>query len=143
VPGERLRLEAYRKIAAAVDASSLSAVGDELTDRYGALPLPVRRLFAVAAFRHTCRQFGVTEVAAQGSTIRFTPLELRDSQLVRLKRLYPKAVYKAVTHTISVPRPTEGAAGGRIGAPPLRDQELLDWCGKLLESLVVTPAPVG
>jgi transcription-repair coupling factor (superfamily II helicase) len=143
VPGERLRLEGYRKIAAARDATELGAVGDELTDRYGAPPLPVRRLFAVAAFRHTCRQFGVTEVAAQGSTIRFTPLELRDSQLVRLKRLYPKAMYKAVTYTISVPRPTEGAASGRIGAPPLRDQELLDWCAKLLESLVITPAPVG
>ena len=27
---------------------------------------------------------------------------------------------------VSVPRPTEGAASGRIGAPPLRDQALLD-----------------
>lgn len=133
VPGERLRLEAYRKIAAARDATELSAVVDELTDRYGAPPLPVDRLFAVAGFRQTCRRHGVTEVTTQGSTIRITPLELRDSQLVRLKRLYPKAVYKAVTQTISVARPTEGAAGGRIGAPPLRDQELLDWCANLLE----------
>jgi len=107
----------------------------------------VQRLFAVATFRQTCRQHGVNEVTAQGNTIRVTPLELRDSQLVRLKRLHPKAVYKAVTHTISVPRPTAsslGAAGsGRIGAPPLRDQALLDWCSKLLESLVITPAPVS
>jgi transcription-repair coupling factor (superfamily II helicase) len=143
VPGERLRLEAYRKIAAARDATELAAVLDELTDRYGAPPLPVRRLFAVASFRQTCRAHGVTEVTTQGSTIRLTPLELRDSQLVRLKRLHPKAVYKAVTHTVSVPRPTEGPAGGRIGAPPLRDQELLNWCANLLESLVITPAKVG
>jgi transcription-repair coupling factor (superfamily II helicase) len=143
VPGERLRLEAYRKIAAAADAEGLAAVEEELQDRYGTPPLPVRRLFAVAAFRQTCRRHGVTEVATQGNQIRLAPLPLRDSQLVRLKRLYPKAHYKAVTHLVSVPRPTEGAAGGRIGAPQLRDTELLDWCANLLDSLAIAPAPVG
>src|ERR671936_2296029 len=54
VTGERLRLEAYRKIAAARDAGELSAVREELHDRYGAPPLPVQRLFAVATFRQTC-----------------------------------------------------------------------------------------
>jgi transcription-repair coupling factor (superfamily II helicase) len=143
VPGERLRLEAYRKIAAASDADGLVAVEEELKDRYGTPPLPVRRLFAVAGFRQACRAYGVREVALQGSSIRFAPLELRDSQTVRLKRLYPKANYKAVSQLITVPRPTEGAAGGRIGAPPLRDVELLEWCAKFLESLVIAPAPVG
>ncbi|RBM10645.1 transcription-repair coupling factor [Prauserella sp. PE36] len=142
VPGERLRLEAYRKIAAASDKDGLDAVLDELIDRYGQPPEPVRRLLAVAAFRQACRDAGVTEVTMQGNNLRFTPLELADSQLVRLKRLYPKAVYKAVTHTVSVPKPTEGGAGGRIGAPPLRDEALLDWCTKLLTSLTKQPAGV-
>ncbi|MEU4800796.1 transcription-repair coupling factor [Actinosynnema sp. NPDC023587] len=139
VPGERLRLEAYRKIAAAGDAAALQAVWDELKDRYGTPPLPVERLLAVARFRQACRAHGVTEVIVQGPTIRFAPLELRDSQLVRLRRLHPKAVYKQVAHTVSVPRPTEGAAGGRMGAPQLRDQELLDWCERFLGSLAGTP----
>jgi transcription-repair coupling factor (superfamily II helicase) len=143
VPGERLRLEAYRKLAAAADADGLAAVEEELKDRYGMPPLPVQRLFAVAAFRQTCRVHGVTEVTMQGSSIRLAPLPLRDSQLVRLKRLYPKANYKPVSELVTVPRPTEGAAGGRMGAPPLRDIELLEWCAKLLESLVIAPAPVG
>jgi transcription-repair coupling factor (superfamily II helicase) len=143
VPGERLRLEAYRKIAAAVDADGLTAVEEELKDRYGNPPLPVQRLFAVAAFRQTCRAHGVREVTLQGSSIRVAPLALRDSQLVRLKRLYPKANYKAVSELVTVPRPTEGAAGGRIGAPPLRDVALLEWCAKFLQSLVIAPAPVG
>ncbi|WP_337824055.1 transcription-repair coupling factor [Amycolatopsis sp. A1MSW2902] len=142
VPGERLRLEAYRKIAAAPDTAALDAVREELVDRYGQPPAPVTRLLAVAAFRHACRAAGVTEVAAQGNTIRFAPLPLMDSQLVRLKRLYPKALYKAITNTVSVPKPTEGAAGGRMGAPVLRDQELLDWCTKLLAQLTKTPAAV-
>ncbi|WET83356.1 transcription-repair coupling factor [Amycolatopsis sp. QT-25] len=143
VPGERLRLEAYRKIAAAPDQAGLDAVREELIDRYGQPPAPVRRLLAVAAFRHTCRAAGVTEVAVQGTSIRFAPLSLADSQLVRLKRLYPKALYKAVTNTVSVPKPTEGPAGGRIGAPVLRDEELLDWCAKLLTNLMKSPAPVA
>ncbi|MFE9743547.1 transcription-repair coupling factor [Saccharothrix saharensis] len=139
VPGERLRLEAYRKIAAAGDGDALQAVWDELKDRYGTPPLPVERLLAVARFRQTCRAHGVTEVATQGATIRFAPLDLKDSQLVRLRRLFPKAVYKQTAHTVSVPRPTEGAAGGRMGAPQLRDQDLLDWCAQFLESLAGTP----
>ncbi|MDT7728699.1 MAG: hypothetical protein QOI21_5275 [Actinomycetota bacterium] len=140
VPGERLRLEAYRKIAAAPDAAGLVAVQDELIDRYGQPPAAVRRLLAVATFRHTCRAAGVTEVTNQGNTIRFAPLPLADSQMVRLKRLYPKAMYKEVTKTVSVPKPTEGPVGGRIGAPALRDEELLDWCAKLLTQLTKQPA---
>ncbi|MGI6872671.1 transcription-repair coupling factor, partial [Amycolatopsis sp. 3B14] len=143
VPGERLRLEAYRKIAAAVDDDELRAVEEELIDRYGQPPAPVQRLLAVARFRHVCRSAGVTEVSAQGNNIRFAPLELMDSQMVRLKRLYPKANYKAAMRMVTVPKPTEGPAGGRMGAPALRDDALLDWCTKLLINLTKKPAPVG
>jgi len=30
-----------------------------------------------------------------------------------------------------------------MGAPALRDRALLKWCGQLLESLVIAPAPVA
>ncbi|MFR9730027.1 transcription-repair coupling factor [Saccharopolyspora sp. MS10] len=143
VPGERLRLEAYRKIAAAGDQAALDAVRAELEDRYGPPPEPVLRLLAVAAFRQVCREHGVTEVTLQGSSLRVAPLELADSQQMRLKRLHPKAVYKPTVRTVSVPRPTEGAAGGRIGAPPLRDEALLEWCAALLTSLAGRPVPAG
>ncbi|SFR27176.1 transcription-repair coupling factor [Lentzea waywayandensis] len=139
VPGERLRLEAYRKIAAASDEAALTSVWDELKDRYGTPPEPVERLLGVARLRHACRRHGVTEVIAMGQNLRFAKLELLDSQLVRLRRLFPKAVYKQAMGTVTVPRPTEGAAGGRMGAPQLRDQELLNWCGAFLDSLVGTP----
>ena len=38
VPGERLRLEAYRRIAEAADEAAVQAVREELADRYGPLP---------------------------------------------------------------------------------------------------------
>jgi transcription-repair coupling factor (superfamily II helicase) len=89
-----------------------------------------------------CRAHGIAEVTAPGSTLRFAPVQLADSQVVRLGRLYPKAVYKPAVATLSVPRPTEGA--DRIGAAPLRDRELLNWCTRLVTSVLGPgPAPAG
>ncbi|SQC37401.1 Transcription-repair-coupling factor [Rothia kristinae] len=40
VPGERLRLEAYRNLAAAATDEAVDEVAAELADRYGELPEP-------------------------------------------------------------------------------------------------------
>jgi transcription-repair coupling factor (superfamily II helicase) len=101
----------------------------------------VERLLKVARFRQVCREHGVREVTLQGTSLRFAPLELPDSKQVRLKRLFPKAVYKPALRTVSLPRPTEGAAGGRMGAPQLRDEALLEWCADFLETLTSSPVP--
>jgi transcription-repair coupling factor (superfamily II helicase) len=141
VTGERLRLEVYRKIAEAADQAALDAVVDELTDRYGEPPTAVRNLLAVAAFRQLCRELGVAEVAVAGTGIRIGPVELPDSAQLRLKRLHPKATYKAAAKVVVVPKPVES---GRIGAAPLRDVQLLDWCAKLLRDLLAAkPVPAG
>ena len=108
VPGERLRLDAYRQIAEAGDQAALDAVGDELIDRYGPPPEPVRNLLAVAAFRQTCRALGVTEVAVAGSGLRIAPIELPESAQLRLRRLHPKATYKPAARAGG-----GAAAGGR------------------------------
>ncbi len=138
VTGERLRLEVYRKIAEATDGADLDGVVAELTDRYGEPPTPVRNLLAVAGFRQSCRRLGVAEVALAGSAVRVSPVALLDSGQLRLRRLYPGASYKPATQLVSVPRPV---AGDRIGAVPLRDTALLDWCQRLITDLA-EPAPV-
>ena len=140
VTGDRLRLEAYRKIAEAPDGDALDAIVDELTDRYGEPPAPVRNLIAVAAFRQHCRSLGVGEVALAGAGVRIGPVELPDSAQLRLRRLHPKAQYKPAAGLITVPRPVEG---GRIGGAPLRDVALLDWCRALIDGVVVTPVRIG
>ena len=132
VDGERLRLEVYRKIAEAADGAALDAIVEELADRYGEPPQPVRNLLAVAAFRQSCRAFGVAEVTVAGNAIRVAPLDLPDSAQLRLKRLYPRAQYKPAARVVTVPRPVEG---GRIGGAALRDTALLDWCTKLISDL--------
>ena len=139
IDGERLRLEVYRKIAEAGNRAALDAIVDELTDRYGEPPEPVRNLLAVAAFRQECRAFGVGEVALSGTGIRITPADLPDSAQMRLTRLYPKAQYRPAAQAMILPRPVEG---GRIGGAPLRDMALLDWCTKLLGD-VLKPVAVA
>jgi transcription-repair coupling factor (superfamily II helicase) len=134
IPGERLRLEAYRALAAADSDEAVDAVRDELADRYGPLPEPVANLLQVAQFRVFARRYGVTEVSLQGSVVRFSPLSLRESQEMRMHRLYPRSVWKGSIGTISVPRP------GKPGQP-LRDVPLLDWARTMLSDVLGEPQP--
>src|SRR5690606_29630531 len=129
IASDRLRLEAYRRLASAPDDDGIAAVVDELVDRYGPLPEPAQRLVAVARLRLLCRRFGVTEVSAPSeATVRVAPLTLQDSQQVRLKRLYPGAHYRATTSTVQVTIPRSGG----IGSPRIRDLELAQMVAGLL-----------
>lgn len=131
-PGERLRLQAYRAIASATSEEDIAAVREELTDRYGKLPEPVENLLLVAGLRMLARSCGVTDITLQGSNIRFGPVELRESQELRLKRLHPRTVLKPATRQILVPRPTTGKIGGK----PLVGRELLSWVGEFLATIL-------
>ncbi|MFJ5226954.1 transcription-repair coupling factor [Streptomyces sp. NPDC088400] len=131
-PGERLRLQAYRAIASATSEADIAAVREELTDRYGKLPEPVENLLLVAGLRMLARACGVGEIVLQGPNIRFAPVELRESQELRLKRLHPRTVIKPAAHQILVPRPT----AGKIGGKPVVGRELLSWTGEFLTTIL-------
>ncbi|AZS72258.1 transcription-repair coupling factor [Streptomyces lydicus] len=131
-PGERLRLQAYRAIASASSEEDIAAVREELTDRYGKLPEPVENLLLVAGLRMLARACGVADITLQGANIRFGPVELRESQELRLKRLYPRTVLKPATQQILVPRPTTGKIGGK----PVVGRELLAWTGEFLTTIL-------
>jgi transcription-repair coupling factor (superfamily II helicase) len=51
---------------------------------------------------------------------------------VGVQRLYPKTVLKPVVRTMLVPVPKTAVMGGR----PLRDTELLTWCGEVIRSVL-------
>jgi len=150
VPGERLRLEAYTRIAAIDSVDDITAVRDELADRYGPPPQPVLNLLAVARLRARARRAGLTDITQQGNHIRFSPVELPESREVRAARLYPRTLLKPAVRTMLVPVPkAEGRRDGSgratvsLGAPPLRDQELLAWCEELIEAVLDGLAPPG
>jgi len=86
----------------------------------------------VASFRARARAAGISEVTAQGKFIRFHPVELPDSRVVRLNRLHPQSLYKAPVRTMLVPRPQPAG----FGAQPPRDEELLDWARQVIDGVI-------
>jgi transcription-repair coupling factor (superfamily II helicase) len=133
VDHERLRLEAYRKLAAAANEDELQEVLDELVDRYGPYPAPVGVLADVARLRIRARASGVSDIVAQGNFIRFGPVELADSQVVRLKRLYPKALLKPALRSVLVPKPM---AGTGFDANEMTDSDILRWAHQFLDAIL-------
>lgn len=130
IGSDRLRLEGYRRLAAATDEDAVRAVVDELVDRYGPLPVEAQRLVAVARLRLLCREYGITEIGAvSASTVKLSPMVLPDSAQLRLKRMYPGGHYRATTSTVQVPLPR---AGDGVGAPRIRDLELVQWVAGLV-----------
>ncbi|MST64127.1 transcription-repair coupling factor [Schaalia hyovaginalis] len=134
VPGERLRLEVYGKIAAVATAEQEADLRDELADRYGPIPRQVDLLFAVARMRELLRSRGLEEAVLQGKYLRVNPIELRESQVLRLKRLHPGTVIKAAVRQLLVPVPMTK----RMGGDPLTDESFLEWL-EVLVTKVLTP----
>ncbi|SDS52012.1 transcription-repair coupling factor [Nocardioides scoriae] len=132
VPSERLRLEMYKRLAEVRSDDDVATLREELVDRYGEPPAEVVRLLAVASFRARCREAGVSEVTVQGKYLRFHPVDLPDSRVVRLNRLHPKSLYKEPVRTMLVPRPQPVG----FGAPAPRDEELLAWARQVIDGVI-------
>ncbi|MET3951745.1 transcription-repair coupling factor [Arthrobacter sp. UYEF36] len=131
VPGERLRLEAYRKLASAITYEAIDEVLAELVDRYGELPLPAKNLIDVARFRVGAREAGLSDVALQGNFIKFSPAQLPESKLMRLTRMYPGAQSKPALDAVLIPKPKTARIGGR----DLQDAEILEWANGVIRNI--------
>ena len=136
VPQERLRLEAYKRLADASTNEAVDEVGAELVDRYGAMPSELEALIGVARFRVAAKAAGVQEVIAAGKAIRISPVTLPESRAMRAHRIYPGTTIKEASQILLVPKPTSGRG---IGAPELRDTQLLEWLHELFNVLFTNP----
>ena len=132
INAERLRLEVYRKLAASTSETDIRLIVEEMEDRYGPIPQEASRLLAVARLRQLARQAGITDIGVQGNRIKIHPVELLDSQQVRLKRLFPGATYRAVAKAIQVSIPK---AGTTVTDPKLRDVDLIQWVADFLSAM--------
>ena len=95
----------------------------------------VESLLFVARFRARCRAAGVGEVTVAGKYVRFAPVELPESRVVRLQRLYPRSIVKAPVSTILVPRPQTAAVAGR----PVAGVALLEWARGVIDEVIDPP----
>ena len=131
MPSEPLRLEGYRKLAAADTDEKVDEVVAEWADRYGELPDPAQNLVEVARFRNRVRAVGITDVGAQGKFIRFGPVaELPESRQLRMERLY-SGQYKVSMQQVLLAKPTTKPIGGE----DLTDGALLQWLNGVYEAL--------
>ena len=105
VPSEELRLEAYRRLADARTSEQLADIEREWRDRFGPLPEPATALLEVGALRVECIRTGIDEIVMNGRDARVSPVRLRASQTLGLRRISPRAVWKETSGVLVVPIP--------------------------------------
>ncbi|WP_345522805.1 transcription-repair coupling factor [Nocardioides conyzicola] len=132
ITSERLRLEMYKRLAEVRTDEDVDRINEEMLDRYGEPPVEVVSLLLVARFRARARQAGIGEITIAGRNVRFAPVDLPDSRVVRLNRLYPKSIVKAPVSTILVPRPVTSGIGGQ----PISGIALLEWARQVIDSVI-------
>ena len=124
-------MQIYRRLAEVKEESEVANIAEELMDRFGKFGPPVEILLAIAKLRVLARKVGISEIVQQGKVIRFAPLELPDSRILRLNRLYPGTQVRATVRAIQVPAPLTSLVNGQV----LKNQELLNWITELFNQV--------
>ena len=135
VPGERLRLDLYRRLADVKSAEDVGSIELELIDRFGPLPEEAQSLLGVASLRAQAKALKLTEVIVQGKFLRFSPLVLSESKQLRLARMYPGSIYKTTTNTALVALPKAAVWDPSANTPEIVDTSLLAWVVEALNQL--------
>src|SRR5947199_2129011 len=92
VPSRQRKLETYRRIAELADLDDLAALRDELRDRYGPPPDPVRNLLYGVEVKLRAVSAGATEVRARGPELRLVlSRDITPQQRGAVTRVFPKA----------------------------------------------------
>ena len=139
VPGERLRLDLYRRLADVKNPEDVEAIHAELVDRFGDLPDEALALLAVAQLRAQAKLVKLTEVVVQGKFLRLAPLTLPESKQLRLSRLYPGSLYKPAMSTVLVALPKSPAWNPSQNMPEIVDTSLLAWVVEAVNQLSEPP----
>ncbi|OZG68941.1 transcription-repair coupling factor [Bifidobacterium eulemuris] len=137
IDSDKLRLEAYRKLAAARDEKDLNELREELTDRYGKPPEAFETLFDVARLRNKARALGISEIIGQSGKVRVSKITPPESVQMRITRIYKTVQYRPLTQTLIINAPFAGS----LGSGPMSSAEVVRWADQLLDDLAWKPAP--
>src|SRR5438552_1711203 len=92
IPSRQRKLETYRRIAGLATLDDLGALREELRDRYGPPPEPVRNLLYGVEVKLRAAKAGATEVRARGAELRVVlGRDIAADERVRVLRSFPRA----------------------------------------------------
>ena len=70
------RMDAYKKIASVENEPDCGDVEDELTDRYGKLPVPVQNLLRISLIRSLGEQCGISRIECKSGSLVLYPVNI-------------------------------------------------------------------
>jgi transcription-repair coupling factor (superfamily II helicase) len=110
IPYEQAKVDVHRRIAAAREVADLGLLREELLDRFGELPEPLKNLIALQQARIKLGQAGARAVTFRGDRLAVTPIELDSVRAKKIRAAIPEALYESGKSQLSVRIPKDPAA---------------------------------
>jgi transcription-repair coupling factor (superfamily II helicase) len=107
IPYEQAKVDVHRRIAAAREVADLMLLREELEDRFGELPEPLRNLIALQQARIKLGQAGARAVTFRNGRLAVTPVELDSVRAKRIRAEIPEALYESGKSQLSVRVPDD------------------------------------
>jgi transcription-repair coupling factor (superfamily II helicase) len=109
IPYEQAKVDVHRRIAAAREVADLAVLREELEDRFGELPDPLRNLIALQQARIKLGQAGARAVTFRGGRLAVTPIELDSVRAKKIRAEIPEALYESGKSQLSMRVPDDPA----------------------------------
>ncbi len=110
IPYEQAKVDVHRRIAGAREVADLAELREELEDRFGELPEPLRNLIVLQQARIKLGQAGARAVTFRGDRLAVTPVELDSVRAKRIRAEIPEALYESGKSQLSVRVPKDPKA---------------------------------
>jgi transcription-repair coupling factor (superfamily II helicase) len=107
VPYEQAKVEVHRRIAGARQVSELMELREELEDRFGPEPDPLRNLILLQQARIKFGQAGAQAVSVRGDRLAVTPIELDSVRAKKIRAQIPEALYESGKSQLSMRVPKD------------------------------------
>jgi transcription-repair coupling factor (superfamily II helicase) len=107
IPYEQAKIDVHRRIAGAREVADLATLRDELEDRFGLPPEPLRNLIALQQARIKFGLAGARNVTFRGDRLAVTPIELDSARAKRIHRRVEGSLYESGRSQFSVRVPAE------------------------------------
>jgi len=109
IPYEQAKIEVHRRVASAREVADVERLAEELEDRFGPAPEPLRNLLSLQRARIKFGQAGAQTVSFRGDRLAVVPIELDSARAKRLRQELPEALYESGRSQVSLRVPKDGS----------------------------------